>query len=85
MLEAGVTPDNGKTYEHLIGTKEGGSLFDDNGHRHSAADLLSYANPNNLDVLIWASVQKILFKGKILKNINQFQSITKQVLSLFKH
>jgi len=68
-LEAGVIPNNGMTYEHLIGTKVGGSLFDENGHRHSAADLLSYANPNNLDVFIWASVQNIIFNGKLYQSL----------------
>jgi choline dehydrogenase len=59
-LEAGVTPYNGLTFEHLIGTKVGGSLFDSNGYRHTAADLLTYANPDNIDVYIWGTVQQIL-------------------------
>lgn len=61
MLEAGVTPYNGQTYEHLVGTKVGGSLFDSNGHRHTAADLLSYANPGNIHVYLYATAQQLLF------------------------
>ncbi|KAF5771318.1 putative glucose-methanol-choline oxidoreductase, FAD/NAD(P)-binding domain superfamily [Helianthus annuus] len=37
LLEAGVLPDNGFTYEHIYGTKVGGSIFDQNGKRHTAA------------------------------------------------
>ncbi|KAL8538195.1 hypothetical protein ACS0TY_000237 [Phlomoides rotata] len=58
LVEAGVSPDNGFTYEHLQGTKIGGSIFDRSGNRHTAADLLEYAdqtmitgmsdNPNNV-------------------------------------
>ncbi|PWA76821.1 glucose-methanol-choline oxidoreductase, FAD/NAD(P)-binding domain protein [Artemisia annua] len=62
LLEAGVTPDNGFTYDHLVGTKVGGTLFDQLGKRHTAADLLQYANPEALSVFLYASVHKILFK-----------------------
>ncbi|KAK9062133.1 hypothetical protein SSX86_019319 [Deinandra increscens subsp. villosa] len=62
LLESGVTPDNGFAYDHVIGTKVGGTLFDENGTRHTAADLLQYANPKGLSVLLHATVQKILFK-----------------------
>lgn len=61
LLEAGVTPYNGLTFDHVVGTKVGGSLFDSNGRRHTAADLLTYANPNNIDLYIFATVQQILF------------------------
>ncbi|KAI3756636.1 hypothetical protein L1987_56458 [Smallanthus sonchifolius] len=64
LLEAGVTPDNGFTYDHLIGTKVGGTLFDSNGTRHTAADLLQYANPERLSLFLHATVHKILFKYK---------------------
>ncbi|VFQ92595.1 unnamed protein product [Cuscuta campestris] len=40
LVEAGVVPYNGGTYEHSVGTKIGNSLFDEDGYRHSAADLL---------------------------------------------
>ncbi|GJR88735.1 oxygen-dependent choline dehydrogenase [Tanacetum coccineum] len=61
LLEAGVTPDNGFTYDHIIGTKVSGTIFDENGTRHTAAYLLQYANPKGLSVL-HATVHKILFK-----------------------
>jgi len=61
LLEVGVGPDNGATYEHVLGTKIGGSIFDDGGKRHTAADLLQYANPNNITVLLFANVHRILF------------------------
>jgi len=60
LLEVGITPDNGRTFEHLYGTKVGGSIFDHNGHRHTAANLLEYADPNNLTVLLFATVHRIL-------------------------
>ncbi|KAI3432105.1 GMC_OxRdtase_N domain-containing protein [Psidium guajava] len=61
LMEAGVTPDNGFTYEHLFGTKAGGTIFDRSGRRHTAANLLEYAQPNNTDVRLFATVHKILF------------------------
>ncbi|KAL2516811.1 Glucose-methanol-choline (GMC) oxidoreductase family protein [Abeliophyllum distichum] len=64
LLEAHVKPYNGFTYDHLIGTKVGGTIFDVEGHRHTAADLLEYANPNGLTVLLHASVHRILFRIK---------------------
>ncbi|KAI3744821.1 hypothetical protein L1987_57914 [Smallanthus sonchifolius] len=62
LVETGVTPDNGFSYDHIIGTKVGGTLFDANGTRHTAADLLQYANPKRLLVLLYATVHKIKFK-----------------------
>ncbi|KAL2235246.1 UNVERIFIED_CONTAM: Protein HOTHEAD [Sesamum indicum] len=64
LLEAGVEPNNGFTYEHLVGTKVGGTIFDGEGRRHTAADLLKYANPKRLTVMLHASVHKILFRTK---------------------
>ncbi|XP_022737205.1 protein HOTHEAD-like [Durio zibethinus] len=66
LVEAGVVPFNGFTYDHTYGTKVGGTIFDQQGNRHTAADLLDYANPSGLTVLLHASVHKILFaiKGK---------------------
>ena len=61
LLESGITPDNGFTFDHLDGTKVGGSIFDADGRRHTAADLLRYARADGLDVLLWARVAKILF------------------------
>ncbi|KAK6158124.1 hypothetical protein DH2020_005438 [Rehmannia glutinosa] len=48
LLEAGVSPYNGFTYDHLLGTKVGGTIFDGDGRRHTAADLLRFANPKGL-------------------------------------
>ncbi|KAJ9566667.1 hypothetical protein OSB04_002633 [Centaurea solstitialis] len=64
LVDAGVTPENGFTYDHVIGTKVGGTIFDQNGTRHTAADLLRYANPKGLCLLLHATAQKILFKTK---------------------
>ncbi|EOA26160.1 hypothetical protein CARUB_v10019598mg [Capsella rubella] len=64
LLEAGVTPNNGFTYEHIVGTKFSGIIFDPDGHRHTAANLLEYANPDNIVVYLHASVHKILFTIK---------------------
>lgn len=61
LLEAGVSPFNGYTYDHLHGTKVGGTIFDWKGFRHTAADLLAGGNPKNLNVLLHATVQKIVF------------------------
>ncbi|CAI8589242.1 unnamed protein product [Vicia faba] len=61
LLEVGVSPYNGFTYDHVYGTKIGGSIFDQNGHRHTAADLLEYANANTITLLLHAIVHRILF------------------------
>lgn len=64
LVEAGVLPYNGFTYDHMYGTKIGGTIFDHDGQRHTAADLLEYANPSGLTLLLHASVHKILFRTK---------------------
>ena len=56
LLEVGVSPYNGFTYDHIYGTKEGGTIFDKHGYRHTAADLLVYANPRKLTVLLHATI-----------------------------
>ncbi|XP_050382654.1 protein HOTHEAD [Argentina anserina] len=61
LLDAGVSPFNGFTYDHLYGTKFGGTIYDKFGRRHSSAELLSSGNPQKLKVLIYATVQKIVF------------------------
>ncbi|KAK8714699.1 hypothetical protein V6N13_042049 [Hibiscus sabdariffa] len=61
LLEAGVQPFNNFTYEHIVGTKIAATIFDENDHRHSAADLLEYANPQNIKVYLHAVVHQILF------------------------
>jgi len=45
----------------VYGTKIGGTIFDNFGHRHTAADLLASGNPHKLTVLVHATVQKIVF------------------------
>jgi mandelonitrile lyase len=60
LLEAGVDPYNGFSFDHLVGTKIGGSTFDSTGKRYSAADLLKYARPFNIKVAVYASVERIL-------------------------
>lgn len=64
LVEVGVKPYNGFTYDHLNGTKIGGTIFDSQGVRHTAADLLEYANPSGLTLLLHAPVHKILFRIK---------------------
>ncbi|CAN1168724.1 Protein HOTHEAD [Linum perenne] len=61
LLDLGVSPYNGFTYDHIYGTKFGGTIFDRFGRRHSAAELLSSANPQNLTVLVHATVQRVVF------------------------
>ncbi|CAI9768210.1 unnamed protein product [Fraxinus pennsylvanica] len=62
LLDAGVSPNNGFTYEHLPGTKVGGTMFDQNGYRHTAADLLEYADPTKISVYLHATVYQILIR-----------------------
>jgi len=64
LLETGVLPDNGFTYDHIPGTKVGGSIFDADGRRHTAADLLRYANQDGIDLYLRARVSRILFRYK---------------------
>lgn len=61
LLEVGISPFNGFTYDHLYGTKVGGTIFDRFGRRHTAAELLASANPGKLRVLVHATVQRIEF------------------------
>ncbi|KAK6128098.1 hypothetical protein DH2020_038152 [Rehmannia glutinosa] len=60
LLEAGIDPYHGFSLDHVVGTKIGGSTFDSSGTRHSAADLLNYANPSNIKVAVHASVERVL-------------------------
>ncbi|XP_076899941.1 (R)-mandelonitrile lyase-like [Bidens hawaiensis] len=61
LLEVGVEPYNGYSLNHTLGTKIGGSTFDTSGRRHSAADLLNLANGSNIKVVLYASVERVLF------------------------
>ncbi|XP_059075281.1 (R)-mandelonitrile lyase-like [Cryptomeria japonica] len=63
LLEVGIRPDNGYTVDHVEGTKISASTFDNNGKRHTAADLLKNANPNNIVVLLNATASRILFNS----------------------
>ncbi|XP_024195849.2 (R)-mandelonitrile lyase 1 isoform X2 [Rosa chinensis] len=65
LLEAGVTPDNGFNLEHIPGAKVGGSIFDSNGRRHGAVELLNRAEPNNLQVAVHATVERIIFSSNV--------------------
>ncbi|KAL6496639.1 hypothetical protein OROHE_027355 [Orobanche hederae] len=60
LIEPGVDPYNGFTFNHYVGTKIGGTTFDKMGNRHSAADLLQYAKPLNIKVAVHAIVERIL-------------------------
>ncbi|KAE8712867.1 hypothetical protein F3Y22_tig00110223pilonHSYRG00259 [Hibiscus syriacus] len=64
LIEVGVMPFNGFTFDHINGTKVGGTIFDEQGNRHTAADLLMYANPGALTVLLYVTVHRILFRSK---------------------
>ncbi|XP_024520639.1 protein HOTHEAD isoform X3 [Selaginella moellendorffii] len=61
LLQAGITPDNNATYDHLVGTKTFGSIFDQSGSRRPASNLFVYANPSNIKVLLHATVLRVLF------------------------
>ncbi|XP_073292973.1 protein HOTHEAD-like isoform X1 [Primulina huaijiensis] len=61
LLDAGILPYRGFTFEHLHGTKVGGSIFDENGYRHTAADLLEYADSTKIRVYLHATVHQVLF------------------------
>lgn len=72
LLEVGVSPFNGFTYDHIYGTKFGGTIFDRFGRRHTAAELLLSGNPQTLTVLVHATVQKVLFDtSSMLHNFTQ--------------
>lgn len=61
LLESGILPDNAYNLEHIEGTKVGGTMFDQCGKRHTSADLLEEGNPNNIIVLLNATVNNIIF------------------------
>ncbi|KAL0562272.1 hypothetical protein IC582_002724 [Cucumis melo] len=61
LLDVGISPFNGFTYDHLYGTKVGGTIFDRFGRRHTTAELLASENPDKLTVLVHATVQRLIF------------------------
>ncbi|KAK8521330.1 hypothetical protein V6N13_077440 [Hibiscus sabdariffa] len=60
LAEVGLLPFNRVTYDHINGTKIGSTIFDMDDHRHSAADLLEYADPKSIKVYLHATVHKII-------------------------
>lgn len=64
LLDAGYLPFNGYSYDHLPGTKIGGITFDNDGFRHTAADLLADGDPQKLTILLHATVHKIVFSTR---------------------
>ena len=83
LLEVGVLPYNGFTFDHIRGTKVGGTIFDQHGHRHTAADLLEYANPTQLTVLLQATVSKILFTNKGALPFIQFVTLVPRKMQYY--
>lgn len=61
FLEAGILPYNGFSFEHIEGTKVGATVFDEWGIRHTSADLLKAGNPENITVLLNATVENVIF------------------------
>jgi (R)-mandelonitrile lyase len=67
LLEAGLIPSNGFSVEHLLGTKVTGSTFDNSGRRHGAVELLNKGHPDNLRIVVHATVDRITFsRSKLL-------------------
>ncbi|KAL5981219.1 hypothetical protein ACLOJK_029140 [Asimina triloba] len=62
MVEAGISPLNDFSLEHIRGTKVGAGIFDAHERRHTSADLLAAANPNNIALLLNATVQNVIFR-----------------------
>lgn len=86
FLEAGIGPYNGFALDHVEGTKIGGTIFDGNGQRHSAADLLGYyANPSNIQVAVHATVQRVLVAAFPLVEPKAIGVVFRDQLGLFHH
>ncbi|XP_015877949.3 (R)-mandelonitrile lyase 3 [Ziziphus jujuba] len=64
LLEARVGPDNGFSLQHLVGTKTSGSIFDNEGRRHGAVELLNRGELKNLKVAVEAYAERIIFSSK---------------------
>ncbi|KAL2349234.1 hypothetical protein Fmac_003234 [Flemingia macrophylla] len=75
LLEAGLLPYNGFSLEHVKGTKISGSVFDGFGKRHTSADLLNAGNPENLTVLLNATVKSIIFHHNSYMNKTRAKGI----------
>nr|XP_017257657.1 PREDICTED: (R)-mandelonitrile lyase-like [Daucus carota subsp. sativus] len=63
LLHADLKPDNGFTLDHEGGTKTTGSTFDATGRRYGAVELLNKGKPGNLQVIINATVERVLFNS----------------------
>ncbi|KAK2996287.1 hypothetical protein RJ639_025409 [Escallonia herrerae] len=63
LLESNIGPDNGFTLDHVVGAKVTGATFDERGRRHGAVELLNKANPENLRVIVNATVQRLNFSS----------------------
>ncbi|KAK1366837.1 (R)-mandelonitrile lyase [Heracleum sosnowskyi] len=61
LLQSDVTPDNGFTLDHEGGTKITSSTFDATGRRYGAVELLNKGKRGNLQVVVNATVEKVLF------------------------
>lgn len=89
LLEAQIDPYNGFTLHHVLGTKIGASTFDNSGRRHSAADLLFFANATNIRVVVYATVERILLASSTVTAPGSNQSaigvIFRDRLGLFHH
>ncbi|KAF2323553.1 hypothetical protein GH714_036080 [Hevea brasiliensis] len=81
LLDIGVSPFNGFTYDHVYGTKIGGTIFDQFGRRHTAAELLLSGNPQMLTVLVHATVQRfyLIHQGRVQR---QWESYSKMKMML---
>ncbi|GKA08021.1 (R)-mandelonitrile lyase-like protein, partial [Tanacetum coccineum] len=67
LLEAGLILSNGFSVEDLLGTKVGGSTFDNSGRRHGVVELLNKGHPDNLRIVVHAMVDRITFsRSKLL-------------------
>ncbi|CAL2226199.1 unnamed protein product [Prunus armeniaca] len=71
LLEAGVRPDNGYNLNHIPGSKVTGTLFDNQGRRHGAVELLNLGNPKNLRVAVHATVERIIFSSNAPRRSHQ--------------
>ncbi|KAI4328453.1 hypothetical protein L6164_020807 [Bauhinia variegata] len=61
LLEAGILPYNGYSLEDIKATKVSGSVFNGFVKRHTSADLLEAGIPENLTVLLNATVKSVIF------------------------
>ncbi|KAL4347320.1 hypothetical protein GQ457_17G025760 [Hibiscus cannabinus] len=85
LTEVGVLPFNGVTFDHINGTKTGSTIFDMDDHRHSAADLLEYADPNNIKVYLHATVHKIILTIKNVRSRPKAEGVIFEDASGVRH